>query len=100
MAGLEGGAVRRRDAIGADLIESPIGSTGRTTLPKPVREALGVKPGGRVRYVIFENNEVRLLPVRPVSPLFGALKYDGPPVSLEDMERAIADGAARVFPTG
>ena len=26
-------------------------------------------------------------------PLFGSLKYDGPAVSLEDMERAIAEGA-------
>lgn len=64
-------------------------------MPKPVREALGVGPGGRIRYFILENGEVRLLPVRPVARLFGALKYDGPPVSLEDMERAIADGAAR-----
>ena len=95
MERLEGGAVRRRDAIGADSIESPIGSRGRTTLPKPVREALGVGPGGRVRYVIFDNNEVRLLPVRPVSRLFGVLKHEGPPATLEDMDSAIAEGAAR-----
>lgn len=75
------------------MVESAITAKGQTTLPKPVRRALGIEPGDRVRYVIFENNEVRLLPVRPVSRLFGALKYDGPPVSLEDMERAIADGA-------
>jgi len=76
-----------------------IGSAGRTTLPRPVREALGVGPGDRIRYFILENNEVRLLPIRPVARLFGALKYDGPPVSLEDMECATADGAARVSPT-
>lgn len=64
-------------------------------MPKPVREALGVKPGGRVRYVIFENNEVRLLPVRPVSRLFGSLKHEGSPATLEDMDSAIAEGAAR-----
>ncbi len=75
------------------MVESAITAKGQTTLPKPVRRALGIEPGDRVRYVIFDNNEVRLLPVRPVSRLFGALKYDGPPVSLEDMERAIADGA-------
>ena len=33
------------------------------------------------------------MPVRPTSRLFGSLKYDGPAVSLEDMERAIAEGA-------
>ena len=89
-----------RTGIGNRLIESAIGSAGRTTLPKPVREALGVRPGDRIRYFILENNEVRLLPVRPVARLFGALKYGGPPASLEDMERAIADGAARVSPAG
>lgn len=75
------------------MVESAITSKGQTTLPKPVREALGIEPGDRVRYVIFDNNEVRLLPIRPLSRLFGILKYDGPPVTLEEMERAIADGA-------
>ena len=32
------------------------------------------------------------MPVRPTSRLFGSLKYDGPPVSLKDMEDAIAEG--------
>ena len=33
------------------------------------------------------------MPVRPTSRLFGSLKYDGPAVSLEDFDRAIAEGA-------
>ena len=74
------------------MIESAITSKGRTTLPKAVREALGVGPGDRVRYVICDN-EVRMLPVRSLSQLFGALKHDGPPATLHGMERAIADGA-------
>ena len=75
------------------MVESAVTSKGQTTLPKPVREALGIGPGDRVRYVILDNGEVRILPVRPVSHLFGVLKYDGPPVTLEDMERAVIDGA-------
>ena len=75
------------------MVESVVTSKGQTTLPKPVREALGIGPGDRVRYVILDNGEVRILPVRPVSHLFGVLKYDGPPVTLEDMERAVIDGA-------
>ena len=74
------------------MISSTITSKGRTTLPKPVRRALGVTVGDRVRYVVH-GDEVRILPVRPVGRLFGALKHDGPPVSLEDMERGIAEGA-------
>ena len=75
------------------MTESTITSKGQTTLPKAVRDALGVVPGDRIRYVVFDDNEVRLIPVRPLSRLFGTLRYNGPPVTLEDMERAIADGA-------
>jgi hypothetical protein len=31
--------------------------------------------------------------MRPLSRLFGAFKHEGPPVALEDMERAVANGA-------
>lgn len=74
------------------MVESKITARGQTTLPKAVREALALKPGDRVRYIIGEG-EVRILPVRPISKLFGSLKYDGPAVSLEEMDQAIAEGA-------
>lgn len=75
------------------MIESRITAKGQTTLPKAVREALSVKPGDRVRYVI-QGNEVRILKTGPVDRLFGMLRYDGPPVTLEEMDRAIAEGAS------
>ena len=75
------------------MLESAVTSKGQTTLPKPVRDALSVRPGDRVRYLIHDD-QVRIVPVRPVSRLFGVLAYDGPAASLDDMERAIADGAS------
>ena len=74
--------------------KSKITSKGRTTLPKSVREALGVSQGDYVRYVILDEG-VRVLPMRSIKSLFGALKsqYSGPPATLEDMDRAIAKGA-------
>ncbi len=74
------------------MIESTLTSKAQTTLPKAVRTALQVGAGDRIRYII-SGGEVRILAVRPVERLFGAIKYDGPPVSLGDMDRAIADGA-------
>ncbi len=74
------------------MIESGITSKGQTTLPKAVREALSVRAGDRVRYII-QDGEVRIVPVRPVSRLFGILRHDGPAATLEDMESAIAEGA-------
>ena len=74
------------------MLESSVSKKEQTTLPKPVRECLGVSAGDRVRYVILEG-EVRILPVRPVHRLFGALQHEGQAVTLEGMDQAIAEGA-------
>ena len=74
------------------MIESSVTKKGQTTLPKPVRESLGLQAGDRVRYVIADG-EVRILPVRPISRLFGVLRHDGSAVTLKGMEQAVADGA-------
>jgi len=74
------------------MVSSTVTSKGQTTFPKAVRQALGVTAGDRVCYVVHDN-AVRLLPVPPIGRLFGALKHDGPPLSLEDMERGITAGA-------
>ena len=74
------------------MFESSITIKGQTTLPKVVRDSLAVKAGDKIRYVILEEG-VLILPVRSTSRLFHSLKYDGPAVSLEDMDSAIAEGA-------
>ena len=75
------------------MFESSITVKGQTTLPKAVRESLSVKAGDKVRYVILDEG-VLIMPVQSTGRLYGSLRYDGPPVGLEDMERAIAEGAA------
>ena len=77
-----------------DVIQSTLTAKAQTTLPKPVRDALRVGPGDRLRYIVSDD-DVRILAVRPVERLFGAITYDGPPVSLDEMDRAIAEGATR-----
>ena len=74
------------------MTESSITKKGQTTLPKPVREVLGLQPGDRVRYVI-SGGEVRIMPVRPINRLFGTLRHDGPAVTIDEMEQAVADAA-------
>ena len=74
------------------MIESSITSKGQTTVPKMVREALGLESGDKVRYVI-DDQEVRMLPVRPIGRLFGVLRHCGPAVTIDEMEKAIAHGA-------
>ncbi len=71
---------------------STISSKGQTTLPKSIRKVLGLKGGDKINYFVYEG-EVRIVPVRPIDRLFGVLKREGPVVSLEEMEQAIAGGA-------
>ena len=75
------------------MVQSTVTSKWQTTLPQPVRQALGLRPGDRVRYFVFDD-EVRIVAVRPLRRLFGTLRYDGPAVTLQDMERAIAEQAS------
>lgn len=75
--------------------ESTVTTKGQTTLPKDVRTALQLHPGDRVRYMILDGGEVRLVRSRPVMQLAGFLKdRTDRRASLDDMEDAIAKGAA------
>ena len=75
------------------MLESTITSRGQTTLPKAIRDSLSLKPGDKVRYVVLDGGAL-IIPVRPTSLLFRSLRYDGPVVTLENMNQAIAEGAA------
>ena len=67
-------------------------SKGQLTLPKKIRDALGLKPGDQVDFVLDSRGEVRLRPGScDVRELRGVLHEPGrSPVSVEDMEKAIA----------
>ncbi len=69
-------------------------SKGQLTLPKEVRVALGVGPGDRVDFVRMEDGNFAVLPAtHPVKSLMGLIPKPKKPVSLEDMDKAIARGA-------
>lgn len=74
-------------------MEATVTQKGQATLPKPVRDHLGLKPGDRVRYFIHPDGTVVILPVRPISSLRGILKSKRR-VSTEEMDKAIRRKAA------
>ena len=76
----------------ASIPKVTIGSEGQITLLEEALEALALKPGDQVRLFILEG-ELRVLPVRSLEQLAGSLRYDGPPVSLEQMDEDIAKAA-------
>jgi AbrB family looped-hinge helix DNA binding protein len=70
-------------------------SKGQLTLPKDVRDALGVGPGDRVDFVKMEDGNFAILPATlTVKRLKGLIPSPKKTVSIGDMERAIADGAS------
>jgi len=70
-------------------------SKGQLTLPKAVRDALDLHPGDRVNFVRMEDGNYAVLPAtRPVMALRGIIGRPAAPISLEEMDEAIADGAS------
>ena len=67
---------------------SVITTKGRVAIPKATLQRAGLKPGDRVKAFAHPNGGIVLLPMRPLTDLIGFLKYDGPPVSIEEMDPA------------
>ena len=74
-------------------MEAGITAKGQATIPKAVRDYLHLKPGDRVRFFMHPDGTVVLLPKVPVTALRGIVPPRRTPVSLEDMDEAIAAGA-------
>ena len=75
------------------MLESKVFANGSTTLPKIVRDALGVEASDTVRYVLSEKG-AQVLRTRSVCELAGMLARDEQAtVSLSNMENAIIEGA-------
>jgi antitoxin PrlF len=78
-------------------MESAITSKGQATIPKTIREHLGLKPGDRVKFFVHPDGSVVLLPKLPARALRGILKSRrGRPVTIEEMTEAVAEGAVGV----
>ena len=82
-------------------MESTLTSKGQVTIPKEAREHLHLRPGDRVKFFIFPDGRVVILPVLPATALRGILpSKKGRPATLEEMDAAIAKGATRGFVRG
>lgn len=76
------------------MTAATITSKGQLTLPKDVRDALGVGPGDRVDFVRMEDGHFAVLPAtHSVKSLKGLIARPRKAVSLEEMDKAIARGA-------
>jgi antitoxin PrlF len=79
-------------------MESAITVKGQATIPKAVREYLGLKPGDRVKFFIHPDGSVVLLPKLPASALRGIVKSRQGRVTIDDMTEAVLAGASEKTP--
>jgi AbrB family looped-hinge helix DNA binding protein len=77
-------------------VEATLSSKGQATIPKAVRERLQIKSGDRFKF-FFHPDGVIILPKIPTARLKGILPKPAQPVSLGDIDRAIAKGATERF---
>jgi antitoxin PrlF len=72
-------------------------SKGQTTIPKEIRDFLGIGPGDKLDFVVESDGRVILRPATlDVRQLRGMLKRSGrKAVTMAEMDKAIAAGVAR-----
>ena len=77
-------------------MESAITVKGQATIPKAIREHLGLQPGDRLKFFVHPDGSVVLLPKIAASAIRGIVKSRrGRPVTTEQMALAAAEGAVR-----
>ncbi len=70
-------------------------SKGQITIPTQVRCALGLETGSRVSFVEIEQGQFMMIAAtESVQALKGMLRKPSKPVSLDDMQAAIAEAGA------
>lgn len=70
-------------------------SKGQVTIPKQARERLNLDTGDRIEFIIDDDGRLFILPVtRSVKTLKGMLPKPSSPVSLEEMDKAIAQAVS------
>lgn len=75
---------------------STLTAKGQTTIPKRVRDRLGLKAGDRIEFVANDDGTASMVPATlHIADLVGCLPAPKRAASLEDMDRAIRKRAAR-----
>ena len=78
------------------MATATITSKGQITIPKEVRDAMGVEAGDRVEFVAQSSGVYTVVAAtRDVRHLKGMIAKPAKPVSIEDLNRAVARAASR-----
>jgi AbrB family looped-hinge helix DNA binding protein len=76
-------------------MEATLTSKGQVTIPKAVRDALHLRAGDRLDFILEADGTVRILPITgSVKRLKGMLPAPARTLTIEEMDDVIAQGAA------
>ena len=82
------------------LVTTTLSTKGQVILPKAVRDARKWPPGTRLTVeetpegVLLRAVRERSLPPMTIDEVLAMVKYDGPPMTVEEMEEAIGEAVA------
>ena len=83
------------------MVKTRLSSKGQVIIPKAVREAHGWRSGDELE--VEDRGDVVVLrpanafPPTTIDEVYGCLKYDGPPHTVEEMHEAIEREARRMW---
>ena len=67
---------------------------GQITMPKPIRDKCGLEVGDKLNFLVRDDGVLEVIPLKqPASKLKGMLPKPSKTVSIEKMNKAIAQGA-------
>lgn len=71
---------------------------GQITVPHDVRQRLNLRTGTKVEFVERADGGVDLVPLTAsIMDLAGIVPWDGPPVSIEEMDEAVQEAAVERY---
>lgn len=77
------------------MATATVTSKGQITIPAKVRDALGLDSGDRVEFVPTETGGFAIIPAnKTIQDLKGMLARGGKPITIQQMNKAIARGWA------
>lgn len=73
-------------------------SKGQVTIPAAIRKKLRLHAGSKIDFVENKAGDTVIrAKTGDIRKLYGFLKYDGPPLSIEEMNEAVAQAAVERF---
>ena len=79
------------------MATTTLSSKGQITIPKVIRDRHHLSPGDKIEFLEKDQGVVTIWPVtQSVTRLKGMIAKPGKPVSVEEMNRAVADQGGKI----